>query len=312
MDKQLPFFSVIIPLYNKANFIEACLRSVLNQKFTNFEIIVVNDGSTDESLHVAKRIEDDRIQLVSQKNKGAAAARNYGVDLANSKWIAFLDADDYWKKNHLSNMYSAIENFPNQLVFTCRLSRQFPNNKVILAEYNFKMLHTTLLLPYFANSVKSDLLNTSGVVVNKEFFNQIGRFNERIYSGQDTDLFIRIGLATDIVFIPKSSFVYNQNSENNISITPRFKERLMLLDKYEENAKENYHLKKYLDLNRFSIYMRSKMNGDSTWKLAKQKLNKKNLGCKQLLIINLPRNSLLTLKKIQHFLFELGIKKSAF
>src|SRR4051812_32162135 len=97
----MAFFSVIIPLYNKANYIENTIKSVLNQTFTDFEIIVVNDESTDESETIVLGFNDKRIQLFNQKNQGVSVARNHGIEKAKGKLVAFLDADDYWFHNHL-------------------------------------------------------------------------------------------------------------------------------------------------------------------------------------------------------------------
>ena len=106
------FFSVVIPLYNKANYIQSCLESVLKQTHKEFEVILVNDGSTDGSEAVVERFQDSRIRLVHQENKGASAARNKGVSLAKHEWIALIDADDYWYPNHLEELQNTIEQFP--------------------------------------------------------------------------------------------------------------------------------------------------------------------------------------------------------
>ena len=87
-------FSVVIPLYNKEHYIGKTLKSVLNQTFQDFEIIVVNDGSTDHSLDAARSIKSDRVQIISQENAGVAVARNTGIEHASAEYIAFLDADD--------------------------------------------------------------------------------------------------------------------------------------------------------------------------------------------------------------------------
>lgn len=89
-----PFFSVVIPLYNKEKSIAQSLKSVLDQTYTNFEIVVVDDGSTDKSVEVVKNIGDDRIQLLCQPNAGPSKARNTGVKNSKGDWIVFLDADD--------------------------------------------------------------------------------------------------------------------------------------------------------------------------------------------------------------------------
>ena len=86
--------SVIIPLYNKEQIIEKCIQSVLTQDYNDFEVVVVNDGSTDRSAEIVKRIDDSRVRLIEQENGGPSKARNTGVKNAKGEWIVFLDADD--------------------------------------------------------------------------------------------------------------------------------------------------------------------------------------------------------------------------
>ena len=93
----MPKFSIIIPLYNKEKDIETTINSVLNQTFTNYEVILVDDGSTDNSYKVVSDIEDSRIQIFKKENQGVSKARNYGVSKAKTEYIAFLDADDFMK-----------------------------------------------------------------------------------------------------------------------------------------------------------------------------------------------------------------------
>ena len=94
--------SVVIPLYNKESFITETIQSVLNQTFADFELILINDGSTDKSEAVVKTFNDHRIRYKSIANSGVSVARNTGIELAKFTWIAFLDADDWWAPSFLS------------------------------------------------------------------------------------------------------------------------------------------------------------------------------------------------------------------
>src|SRR5690554_2358538 len=109
-------FSVVIPLYNKEKYISLTLKSVLNQSFKDFEILIVNDGSTDRSVEVVKKFDDSRIRLVDQPNAGVSAARNKGIKEAKFDWVAFLDADDRWDVEFLSEIANAIKKYPNNLI----------------------------------------------------------------------------------------------------------------------------------------------------------------------------------------------------
>ena len=106
-------FSVVIPLYNKELSIRNTLLSVLKQSYQNFEILVVNDGSIDGSIDAVKTINDERIRLINQENQGVSAARNRGIKEASYEWIAFLDGDDLWEKDHLIEYKNKIETLPS-------------------------------------------------------------------------------------------------------------------------------------------------------------------------------------------------------
>lgn len=113
-------FSVIIPLYNKANTIARTLQSVLNQTFKKFEIIIVDDGSTDDGVNVVRAFTNDpRIQIIRQENQGVSVARNIGIEHAKFDHIAFLDGDDEWLPGYLSKMKEAVEKFPSAGIFFC-------------------------------------------------------------------------------------------------------------------------------------------------------------------------------------------------
>jgi len=107
-----PFFTVLVPLYNKEQHITRTLQSVLAQTFQNFDIVVVDDGSTDTSASVVKALQDPRIRLIEARNGGVSAARNRGIEAATGTWVAFLDADDWYHPSHLATLAGAIAQAP--------------------------------------------------------------------------------------------------------------------------------------------------------------------------------------------------------
>ena len=127
-------FSIIIPLYNKANFIAKTLNSVLNQTYTDFEVVIVNDGSTDNSLEIVQIFDDKRIKLFTTKNQGVSATRNFGIKQSQGDYIAFLDADDIWEEKFLETINKLILSFPNEQVYASSLKIRTPK-KIYLPPY---------------------------------------------------------------------------------------------------------------------------------------------------------------------------------
>lgn len=109
--------TIVIPLYNKGQSVKRSICSVLNQSFSNFEIVIVDDGSTDNSVEVVKSFKDDRIKIVRQANAGVSAARNHGIDIASGQFITFLDADDEYEPNHLETLRKLIDGYPGHNVY---------------------------------------------------------------------------------------------------------------------------------------------------------------------------------------------------
>jgi len=131
----MAFLSVVIPLYNKQDTIVNTLKSVLEQSFTDFEIIIINDGSTDNSAALVTAIIDNRISLFTTKNQGVSRARNFGIEKANSPFIAFIDADDYWYPNHLEHLVKLYQSFPNCGIYATNYENYYSINKIIPSHF---------------------------------------------------------------------------------------------------------------------------------------------------------------------------------
>lgn len=206
-------FSVIIPLYNKAQSIENTLRSVLNQTFQEFEILVVNDGSTDASANLVKMIDDPRIRLLEQENQGVSAARNSGIEKATYEWISFLDGDDLWERDHLAEIVEMIKVFPSEKVYVT--SFKFSDNRKM-----FRCPRKTDIFAvdnYFKDAMKELLIWTSIIVVHKDCFNQIGRFNTALSRGEDLDVWARLAREYKIIKSKKITAIYKVDSEHSLS-----------------------------------------------------------------------------------------------
>ncbi|UPZ13611.1 glycosyltransferase family 2 protein [Flavobacterium humidisoli] len=307
----MAFFSIIIPLYNKENYVENTVQSVLDQTFQDFEIIVVNDGSTDKSEEKLTQYKDSRIQYYSKKNEGVSTARNYGIEKAIANFITFLDADDYWHPMFLETIFHNISKLPDQKVFSAAIEFE-TSKKTIPAKYSISKTNEEFeIVNYFKASLKETALCSSCAVIHKSVFATIGNFDTKIKSGEDTDLWIRIGLVYPIVFSWKilARYVYDAES---LSKKNGLKNK-MDLSKFEEVEKTNPDLKYFLDLNRFSLAIKSKLAGEKQlFYKYYNPIDLKNLGWKKRILLHLPPFALRFLISFKTFLANLGIGSSVF
>jgi len=210
--------SVVIPLYNKEEFIVTTINSVLNQTFQDFELIIVDDGSTDRSIEALTFFNDKRIKLFQIQNSGVSIARNFGIEKAQYSYIAFLDADDWWATTYLEAMYDAINKYPKQKIFASSRSRVFKDN---IERYDNQYLpkeNTTDLISYFdVISVDLPPINSSNSVFHKSLFSEIGKFKERVSQHEDHDLWIRLAATYNIVFVNKPLSFYRKTEQNTAS-----------------------------------------------------------------------------------------------
>jgi len=310
----MPFFSVVIPLYNKENYIKTTLESVFNQKFLDFEVIVVDDGSTDNGVAVVQSFGATRIKLYQQSNKGASAARNFGVSQAKGQWIALLDADDIWYPTHLEELHTSISRLTDADVLSNGYHIQLNSTFTKQPSYSCSINEQAFYVDdYFACSLIDSLFWTSCIAFKKEAFEAVGGFDEALKTGQDLDLFIRFALYRKLAYNPKITVLYKSFTEHNLSKTSKLDEKYKYIKKHQEAEKHNKSLKRYLDINRFSLAIQAiQHNNLQLLNQLKTEIDLNNLGKKQRLLLQLPSGSLKALKALQKTLIKLGIYKSAF
>ena len=310
----MPFFSIIIPLYNKEKFIENTVQSALEQSFEDFEIIVVNDGSTDKSLELVNKLCDKRIKTYSISNAGVSKARNFGIQKATSNLIVFLDADDLWKKNHLEELFQLRKAYPHCGLYAMGYTKKYDNSNPINAHYFGLKNHSGVVPDFFMASTADCVAWTSAVMVPKDVFKTIGYFNQGLKSGQDTEMWIRIAIEYKVAFCSNPTACKVQRSnEDHLSISKYKIERLKIFKQFKDEEIKNLSLKRYLDLNRFSMAIDRKKSGDfKNYKLLKKSISIKNLNAKQRLLLGLPKAVLIGLTKIQIFLLKKNIYLTAY
>lgn len=203
-------FSVIIPLFNKEKSIKGTLLSVLNQTFSDFEVIVVNDGSSDNSVSEVESLLDSRVKIIHQNNSGVSAARNRGVLEAKYEWIAFIDGDDIWEDYHLEEVTKMMEKFPNNSVYAT--SFKYSNNKKMF--HHPRTAEIFKIENYFKEAILEYIICTDVVVIKKDAFLETGGFNNNLSRGEDLDLWARLARKYSIIKSRKVTAIYRIEAEN--------------------------------------------------------------------------------------------------
>lgn len=276
-------FSVIIPLYNKAPYIEKALRSVLAQTFTDYELIVVDDGSQDDSANVAEKVLAESVirhQLIHQDNAGVSCARNRGVANSQGEYLCFLDADDWWAPSFLAEMSTLIDEYPEAGIYgtgyTIVNERKHKTRKApVGVESGFEKGYINYCQVY-AKTLAMPLTSIS-VAIPRGVFDEMKGFPAGIKLGEDFLLWMRIALKYPVAFLNKPLAYYNQDVDSQWRAVARLHEprvhMLWNLGFLEVEEKDNPDFKQLIDnLRTFSLlpYLISKKyRKDAQQELAK-------------------------------------------
>lgn len=312
----MPKFSVIIPLYNKDAHIVDTIISVLNQSFTDFEIIVVNDGSTDDSLLEVKKITDKRLTIYNRDNKGVSQTRNFAMQQAKGEYFSFLDADDIWKKNHLQNLNELITEFPNCGMYCTNYYFDYGCGYIINPKFptlpkidNWQ----GIVSDFFKGSMQYRIAWTSAVAIPSDSIKTIGFFNKNITlgPGEDTEYWSKLALRKPVAFSKKQTAIYKTDAINRISKISPSKRKHMTFDNFLEDEKNNPSLKKFNDMYRIEYALHQKMSGnDSLFEYYKKGINYNSITLKNRILLSLPQFALISLwhckqlvKRLKRFCF---------
>ncbi|MDD3598283.1 glycosyltransferase family 2 protein, partial [Sulfuricurvum sp.] len=215
-----PSFSIIIPLYNKEKYIERSLHSILAQTVQNFEIIIVDDGSSDNGPSIVERYEDNRIKLLRQNNAGVSAARNRGIKEATGRYIAFLDADDEWYPDFLETIVSLQEKFSDAKVFCTAYESKYENSDKIL-EYTFNPLPRMVWEGMISDYYEILTLNATGpmwtgsICIDRLFLLESGGFDTSLKIGEDIELWSRLFVRSVVIFTTQVKSIYYLEVDNS-------------------------------------------------------------------------------------------------
>lgn len=248
---KLPFVSVVIPAYNAANTLKETVQSVFEQTFQDFEIIIVDDGSKDDTLQTANSIaeNDSRVRVISQKNGGAASARNTGIRAAKGEYIALVDADDLWLPHKLERQIEVLENknSDGNEVFAVQAGAFFVNNDLeVISVRPCVPSKDALLETLLFRNMPS---NMSTLVIKRSKFDEIGYFDTELEILEEWDMAIKVARYCNLVSIEEPLSLYrvfegNRSRNLEIHIKPGF---LVLKRLFEDPAlPENIKNKKRL------------------------------------------------------------------
>lgn len=208
-----PLVSVILPTYNRASFLEESVQSVLFQNYKNFELIIVDDGSTDTTAKHAKEWAlDQRVQYFYQENRGVSSARNFGLNKAKGNWVAFLDSDDIWLPDKLRTQMDFFKSNPH--VKVCQCEEIWIRRGV---RVNPGLKHRKHSGWIFEKCLSLCLISPSAVVLHRDVFDRIGHFDELMPACEDYDLWLRLTLDYEVMTLPQALIEKRGGHEDQLS-----------------------------------------------------------------------------------------------
>ena len=206
-----PQFSVVIPTFNRLEVLKCALRSVFAQSFSNYEIIIVDDGSSDGTAGYIKSL-GGQVTALFQQNKGPAAARNFGAKLAKGEYIAFLDSDDCWPLWTLATYRQVIRDYQPSMIFGHALEfhgkAPYFDETPVVAEY---------FVDYLATAKDPQFVASAALAVRRGDFEDVGGFDERMFVHEDHDLFLRLGTSPRLVRLRSPVTLAYRRHPGNIS-----------------------------------------------------------------------------------------------
>ncbi len=257
----IPTVSVVIPTYNRAHLLGRAIQSVLDQTYRDFELIVVDDGSTDNTEEVVEGLSDERVKYIRhEKNKGGAAARNTGIKAAKGQYIAFQDSDDEWLPEKLEKQMKVFETAPTEVgVVYTDMQRINKNGK---PEYwhSPRVTNGSLINPKTSDYQVMGL-GIQSTLIRKDCFDKVGLFDEKFPRFIDLELFIRLSKHCHFHHIEESLVKYHATEGISSSREALFTARKLLLERYFEDVGGN---RKFLADQYFSMGMSLCSDGELT------------------------------------------------
>lgn len=255
--------SIVIPAYNSAKTIKYTINSVLNQSHTNFELIVVNDGSQDSTVEVISQFTDPRVKLFSYPHAGGNVSRNRGLSHACGEFVSFLDADDIWTSDKLELQLKALQGNPQVSVAYSWTDYIDENGNFLYSGQRMALngnVYEKLLISNF-------LENGSNPLIRKNAFIEAGKFDEQLSAAQDWDMWLRLAAKFEFVAVPQVQILYRV-SANSLSTNLARQEKacVYVLNKALKSSPESLQYTKAISLTNLYKYL--------TWKALHYPLNR--------------------------------------
>jgi len=263
--------SVVIPTYNRANIISRTINSVLNQTFQNFEIVIIDDGSSDDTEQIIKKFNDERVKYIKQQNSGPSNARNNGIKKAEGRYIAFLDSDDEWLPQKLEKQVCFLEKHSAISILGCWNSNISPDGKKfdsLMPEIknSKEFIKGLTLFPFHI----AEIPWTSSIIARKECFYDAGFFDEDLLSREDWDMWFRIAVKFEFYCLPEilinrnisaSGLMNTTDADIIIDNNSRFLDKVFsnqyLKEEFQKYKKPAY-ANLYLTTGNFLLYSQAK------------------------------------------------------
>lgn len=207
----MPLISVVIPAYNAEKTIKATVESVLNQTFSDIELIVINDGSKDSTLNILSNIKDSRLKVISHSNSGPQISRNRGIKEATGEYISFLDADDLWTPDKLESQFDALQADPEAAVAYSWTDWIDESDRFLR-----RGTHISATGDVFAKLLLIDFVESgSNPLIRRPALDAVGNFDEALVGGQDWDMWIRLAAKFPFTVVSSPQILYRKYPNSN-------------------------------------------------------------------------------------------------
>ena len=245
-NKFTPLVSIIIPVFNAERYIYHTLKHLLNQDYDNFEIIIVNDNSSDKSIKIVKSFNSSKIKIYNNNKSGASSARNYGITMSSGEYIQFLDADDILSKNKISNQISIAEkyNFNPKILISCSFQR-FKTYPFVKKNIGLKKIDKDYNKPvdWLIDSwTGGGMGQTSIWLTHKLLIQSSGIWDESLKKNQDGEFFSRVITQSNKIIFEDKSIVYYRDTKLSISKNKSYESALSTFKSYVKYIDNTKHL----------------------------------------------------------------------